>query len=546
MEGAERRVPEWLLLVGIALLTFAVYSPALGFDFVYDDYAQIVETKQLNSWHMLPRYFSGHVWAWKTPGVPGPYYRPVFLVWLLLNQTLFGLSAPFWHLTSIVTHVAATLLVYAVAKSLTGRTATAAITALLFGVHPVHIESVAWISGITDPLAAVFLLGSFLAFARNKPALSYLLFALALLEKEIAIVLPLLLLAYAWLFERRALRAVTAYFLIAMIYLGVRLAVLHELSMTITPMALRDMLKTWPSLLVFYFRHLAWPSGLSAFYNLPVIQKVDLAGFWLPCAILAPIAVALAWFGWRSRTVAFAAAILLIPILPALNLRTFARVETVHDRYLYLPVMGFCLLIALALRTQWALAIPLAAALSFATVNQEQYWKDNVSLFLRGVEIAPNNEIANQCLGTALLLRHQLPEAMPYYQRALELNPNMFEALYSLGRIYYELGEYAKAEPYFERAIASNGMYSYPYLYYGMAKMKEGKLHDAEQVLRYAVRIKGPDDYREFHLALGLVLKAKGDRAGALREFESEVHENPDPAKALREIAALKAAPATR
>src|SRR5271165_4510766 len=153
---------SWLFPVTIAIIAAAVFISTLSFEFVYDDYAQIVETKQLNSWHMLPHYFTGHVWAWKTPGKAGPYYRPMFMVWLLLNQSLFGDAAEWWHFTNVLMHVLVTLLIYAIVLQLARDRWTAAFAALLFAVHPVHIESVAWVSGITDPLMAALLLGAFL------------------------------------------------------------------------------------------------------------------------------------------------------------------------------------------------------------------------------------------------------------------------------------------------------------------------------------------------------------------------------------------------
>src|SRR5579871_5721476 len=111
----------WILPAALCLLTFAIYAPTLTFGFVYDDYAQIVETKQLNSWRMIPHYFTGHVWQWKeAPGSKGPYYRPVFLLWLLANHQLLGLSAWLWHLTSVLAHVAATCLLYYTAREVTG------------------------------------------------------------------------------------------------------------------------------------------------------------------------------------------------------------------------------------------------------------------------------------------------------------------------------------------------------------------------------------------------------------------------------------------
>ena len=554
--------------LAIVVLTGAIYLPTLGFEFVYDDYAQIVETKQLNSWRMIPHYFTGHVWAWKTPGVPGPYYRPVFLLWLLANQLFFGLSPLWWHLTSVLTHLGVTLLVYALATKLSGDRWVGAIASLLFGVHPAHLESVAWVSGITDPLLAVFLLGAMLCYLRREPKwqlASLALYGIALLEKETAVILPCLIFAHAWLFDTPAkasvhsrLKLSTAAALpsifLTSIYLGLRLSVLHALSIVITPVPWRDMAFTWPSMFVFYLRHLVWPGGLSVLYSLPVLHRPDLWHFAVPCLILAAVASVLVLWSLRSPVAAFSSLILFLPLLPAMNLRTFARVEVVHDRYLYLPSIGFAILVALALRNirvgprrlaghpvlQWALLLLLSSGLAFGVIQQGQYWSNNLSLFTRAVSVAPNNEIANQCLGTALLLHGRTADAVPYYMRALESNPNMPDAQYSLGRCFYELGMYADSEAHFERAASLQPYNSKPYLYYGLAKFREGQLDLAERALRYAIRIKGPDDYREYHLSLGLVLQQKGAFPEALREFEAEALENPDPSKALQHIAEVQ------
>ncbi len=565
--GETRTAPRWLLPLAIVIVTFAAYAPTLRFDFVYDDYAQVVETRQLNSWHMIPRYFTGHVWAWKTPRLPGPYYRPVFLLWLLANHMLFGLAASWWHFTSVLAHIGATLLVYALAGRITSDRWAGGFAALLFGLHPAHVESVAWVSGIPDPLATVFLLGAFLTFLNGGKYggwISLGLYGSALLVKEVTIVFPVLIFAYVWRFEmappnygvrlRAAASAVMPYVYVTLIYIGVRLAVLHEFSMVITPVPLLDMALTWPSMLVFYFRHLVWPVSLSVFYSVPVIHSPDLRSFALPCVIVAAVVAGLAVWSVRSRGASFSALLMIVPLLPAMNLRSFARGEIVHDRYLYLPSVGFCILAGIVLRRlrlgglsaarpllpQVAIATVVGGALGYGAVHESQYWMDNLTLFHRAAAISPNNEIANQCLGTAFLLRNQMAEAIPYYQHALELNPNMPEALYDLGRCYYELGMYAECERYFERSAAAAPTHAEAYLYYGLAKLQQQQLDLAENVIRRAIRIKGPDDYREYRLSLGLVLEQKGDLQGALQEFEAEAHENPDPSRALEHIADVK------
>ena len=545
---------SWLFPVTIAIIAAAVFISTLSFEFVYDDYAQIVETKQLNSWHMLPHYFTGHVWAWKTPGKAGPYYWPMFMVWLLLNQSLFGDAAEWWHFTNVLMHVLVTLLIYAIVLQLARDRWTAAFAALLFAVHPVHIESVAWVSGITDPLMAALLLGGFLCYIhpfRGSYPLSFVLYAAALLEKETALLLPALVFAYEWLYGttqrklRPAIVAVLPYAAVSAIYLAIRIKVLHGMVLVLTPIPWRNVIETWPTMLMFYLNHLVWPVNLSIFYALPVVTQPGLRNFVLPAIALAIVGIGLLLWARGSRLAAFSIVLLILPIIPVLNIRVFAQHETVHDRYLYLPSIGLCILAALALRNitrrsvQITAAGLIAAALAFGTVTQSQHWKDNVTLFQHALTVSPGNEIANQCMGTALLLQGSPADAAPYYQKALSIQPNMFEAAYSLGRSYYELTMYSESEPYFLRAMRLDPRDPKPLLYFGLARMKEGDLKTAEAALRAALKIRGPDDYREYHLSLGEVLKAKGDRAGALAEFQAEARENPDPSRALREISEL-------
>ncbi len=523
-------------MASIVIIAAAVYLSTLGFDFVYDDHAQIVETKQLNSWRMIPHYFTGHVWSWKQPGSQGPYYRPVFLLWLLFNQTVFGTSPMWWHLTNVLTHCAVTLLVFILVERLTGDQITSCIAAILFSVHPCHIESVAWVSGITDPLMAALILGSLLTRRRW---FSLVLFAAALLEKESAIVLPVLVLLLPG--QAKPPAPPWTYFGVAAIYLGVRQAVMHGFLLVISPVPLWQMVATWPSMVLFYLKHLVWPSGLTVFYTLGVVHRPD----YLAVAILTVLAVGLGIWSWKSRVAAFSAALLVLPILPVLNIRAFAHFETVHDRYLYLPSIGFCILAALALqhlrdrRAQVGLAAVATLGLAYVTVTQEQQWENNVTLFQRGIQISPDNEIANQGMGTALMLRNQPADAVPYYRRALELQPNMYESNYSLGRAYEAVGMYKEAEPYLVRAGQLNPRDPKPVLYYGVCEYNLGHLKEAEAILGRAIRLKGPDDYREYHLYLGLVLKQEGDLNAARAEFEAEARENPDPSRALSEISRL-------
>jgi tetratricopeptide (TPR) repeat protein len=551
-----------------------IFSQTLHFDFVYDDYGQIVDTRQFDSWQNIPPFFTGHVWAWKTVGKPGVYYRPLFLLWFFANHQFFGLNPMGWHATSLLLHLVVVLLVYALSRQLIGDAFVAFASALIFAVHPVHLESVAWISGATDPLMAVPLLGSLSCHLRARSSASSLwsyaswtLFGLSLLAKETPIVLPALVFGHEWLFPRElstslhpvrarlrsAVYHVLPFLEVAGVYLLIRWFVIHGFSTIITPIPRRYMLLSLPSVLWFYLRHLLWPAGLSAFYALPVVTQIGSRSVLLPGAILAFLTAAAIVACRKSRLVTFSLVIVLLPLLPVLDLRLFAHNETVHDRYLYLPSVGFAILAALAIRAvsqllsvrrplllgygfSIAVAIPLAAL----TVQQGAYWKDNFTLFQRGVSIAPQNEIANQCMGSAALLQRNFSLAAHYYQEALNINPRMFEANYSLGRAYYELEIYQQAIQYFIRAIRLDPVQPRPFLYYGLAYMKQGQLGEAEAAIRHAMTLRAPDDFREYHASLGLVLERKGNAAEAIQEFEAELKDNPDSPHARSELQRLK------
>ena len=163
-EKSQAKISNHFVIAAVLLLTFMAYFSTLGYEFVYDDQGQIVENSFIKSWSFAPQYFTKHVWSHIHTDQAGDSYRPVFLLWLLINRTLFGLSPFLWHFAVIAVHLLVTLLVYILARRLVKDELTAIMAALIFGLHPVHIEAVAWISGVTEPLLALFLISAFLFY----------------------------------------------------------------------------------------------------------------------------------------------------------------------------------------------------------------------------------------------------------------------------------------------------------------------------------------------------------------------------------------------
>ncbi len=576
----------WVLISLVLLVTFLAYSGTLWFKFVYDDRGQILANVQVHQWRFLPHYFYEQVWSFAYPGVPGNYYRPLFLLFLLVNYKIFGPYAAGWHLVSVAAHVGVTYLVYVLVRRLAGDSRMALIAALIFGLDPVHIESVAWVSGVTDPLVALFLLPSFLCYlnGRDRPehrrawlAGSLMFYGLAMLSKETALVLPIIIVAFEWLWreppgtasgsrptvERARIITVRVmpFVLLTFAYLAVRWRVLQGLGHNMVPLSVSTIVFTWPQLLLFYFRHLVWPFNLSVFYDVPYVTTPGLWSFFLPLAGLGAVGL-LAWLWVRGlgktspaaqRLAAFAWAWILIPFIPLLDLSVLPIGEIAHDRYLYLPSIGFSILAAMALRrirfgklklfglpaSQAVAVLLLVLVFGIATPLQDQYWANDLTLYGRGVERTPNNKLARTNLANAMGEQRRYAEALDLYRQVLQRDPNFWLAVYNTGYTYYRMGRLAEAEKYFKRAIAINGVDSDEYFYLGLTWLKLGDANNAEKAVRHALKLQPRG--LAYHFALGMVLKLKGDISGALAEFRQELKNYPGETGAEQQIEAIKA-----
>jgi len=139
------------VVVGLAI---AVHARSVLFDFIYDDWHQIVENPWLRSWRYVPRYFTSQVWAFETGARAGSYWRPAFLLWLRSDYAIFALDPFGWHVASVMLHAGVTAAVFWLVQQLSKERWTALAAAAMFAVHPVTIETAAWVSGVTDSLMA--------------------------------------------------------------------------------------------------------------------------------------------------------------------------------------------------------------------------------------------------------------------------------------------------------------------------------------------------------------------------------------------------------
>jgi hypothetical protein len=569
-----------LLPVAILAATFLAYAGTLFLGFVFDDHVLILTNDSIRSWRSVPGFFASHIWAFRYPHLLANYYRPLFLVWLRLNNALFGLRPWGWHLASVLAHLAVTYLVYRLCLRLLPDRGTAAAAALLFGIHPVHVESVAYLSAAQEPLCTFFMLAALLWMRPGAPSRAFVravtscvLFAAALLCKESAMVLPLLVIGFAWIYgvsgsreaapiasgTRFALRlwfalaASIPYWVVILIYVPVRVWALKGFAHIVTRLTWSQEIFTIPSVLLFYLRLLVWPLGLSCYYDNSCVARPGWHEFAMPVAVLAIVAAGLAYWYTRvrrsqppeARAVAFAGLWLLMTLLPVLNFRLLPEGEIAHDRYLYLPSVGFVMLAAIALRqairamagssrlAAWALpgaALLLFGVMGCATARQTLFWADDLTLNIRAHQIAPHNVSATTSLAAAVAQRGMDGAAMALYQQALALQPGFWRANVNLAYLYYAHGNFPEATRYFARACAADPTDGDQFLFLAMALLRTGHLPEAEQAARTALVVR--PNGAGYHLGLAMVLKQEGRLLEAREQAAAELAQNPNDVQA--------------
>lgn len=598
--------PSRIILLLVLACSLA-YANSLGGDFVFDDTEQIVENRDLRSWENLGRAFTTHVWefrekpeALRVPKPP-PYYRPLFTVLFTVEYQLFGLNPQGWHLVNLLLHILCSIGVYYVARQLTGRQAVAVIAALLFAVYSIHVESVSWISGVTDPLFGVFFLASYYFYLRHREAknrshwlVSLMMFALAAYSKETALSLVALIFASEWIETGRAasgreqplgerLKTATVttlpYLGVAVLYLIPRYLVLGGLTWY-NPHAyhgpLLHTLLTLPWVICTYLLHLLLPFNLSIAYNTSFETSAASLRFLLPSLILLVLCGALLAYRKRfSREVWYALALFVVPMLPVLDLRQLSIEYLIFDRYLYLSVAGWTLLLGmglvkLAAREEQrgkdapqvsgfqrlglasAALVVLLLLLTAATARENRNWASAHALWANAARIRPEFWAAHYNAGLALLdakryeeardTLHQAAAVAPdeptvfdalgrtyaamgettkaieNFRHAIELDPQMFESLNNLGNVYFTAGDYLSAERYYKSSLALRPQAVASRFNLALCHSRQNRAVEAaaelERALTYA-----PDD-AEILYELGNAYEKSGRRDEAVKTLQ--------------------------
>jgi tetratricopeptide (TPR) repeat protein len=552
------RVPSLFPILLITALSLAVYCNALLNGFVYDDIPQVVQNPWIREMRFIPEIFSTNVWAFQ--GTSTNYYRPLMHISFMLSYYLFGLAPWGFHFVNILLHAGVTVLVFLISSRLFRRANSASplsrvlpsIAAVLFAVHPVHTEVVAWVGGLTDlSFALFFLLALYLyilfadrgAHQKGLYLLSVASFFLATLCKEPALTFPLILVAYDYAFSREALRpldylkryfpywgAAAVYFILRVNALGGFAPVRRHGELSVS----EYLINVFP-LFRQYLGKLLLPTHLNAYHVFSPISSIVEPNGLLSLAATMVFALTVLLALKKSRPAFFALALVLVPLLPALYIPG-AGENTFAERYLYLPSFGFALLVALLAgqvvlhMPRWSLPLAVALALvtalySLGTVQRNAVWKDDERLWRDVVEKSPDSAVSHYNLACTLRSRGQIDEAIGEFRTAIRLQPAAV-AYKSLGAAYQAKGLINEAIEQYQLAIRLQPADVGAHSSLAAAYADSGALDKAIEHFRIVVQLQPDSANAQYNL--GTVYLEKGRPAEAIPHLEAAVRLNSD------------------
>ena len=562
------------ICLGLVVLVVWAFWPSVSNDFVnLDDPVYITSNP--------------HVQAGLTMGNTGWAFRSVEtgnwhpLTWLsyALDCQLYGLQPWGHHLTNLLLHIVNAVLVFLVFRRLTDATWRSALVAILFAVHPLHVESVAWASERKDTLSTLFWMLAMLFYvdyaqAKSRvesqescsssagPAsnpqpstvnhcatfnylLALFLFACGLMSKPMVVTLPVILLLVDWWplrrFQPTALNSQTftiwrekvPFFVVGILASILTLYSQREIG-ALSAMTIPDRLVNATLSYLRYPVQMIWPARLAPFYPLPQVFP-----FW-PAAGVALVLLAASVLTLRVARarpyLAFGWVWYLVTLLPVIGLIQAGQ-QSHADRYTYVPLIGLFLLLVWAAHDftkRWryqvvclsSAAVLVVSVCLVLTRRQIGYWKDSETLFRHALAVTRDNSVAHNNLGSALLKSGQVDEAIDHFQKALKLVPGFARPHYNLGIVLLGSGRGDEAIDQLQAALKLNPGFAQAHYSLGNALLQRGQLDEAMVHFQKALQLQ--PNLADARINLGNLLLQKGQADEAIAQFQKALEVRPN------------------
>jgi tetratricopeptide (TPR) repeat protein len=535
----------------LIVINLFIYAGVGSFELVnWDDPTYITENPTV-----LRGLSRSTVWWALTTG-HSPYWHPVTWLSHLLDVSLFGTDAGPYHVVNLILHVANTLLLFELLRRTTAAAGRSAFVAAAFAAHPLHVESVAWVTERKDVLSTLFLLLTILAYVgyTRRPSVGryaavMALFGLALMSKPMVVTLPaVLLLLDVWPLARANLRALIVEKIPLLALAAATSITTVIIQARVGAMANLDALPLSTRLgnaaigYVAYVWKTIWPWPLAAFYPLFEVSALRVAAALAVFVVITAAAFRVrrqhpsVWVGWCWYVVT------VTPVIGFLQ----AGEQGMADRFMYVPMIGLTIAAAWGAQPLFAFlsggsgALPVAAAAlvmvwTVASRAQAAHWENSLTLWEHAARVTPHSYIAHENLGQALRERGRLDEALASYERALATAPARSPGYIavinnSLGLVLTRQGRVAEARQRFAAAVLGDRGFAEARSNLANALVAEGHATEAIEHYREAIRLK--PDYVEPRVGLGAVFLQSGRAADAAIQYRAALGLDPNLAQA--------------
>jgi len=541
---------DLLIVLILVVVSFGIYANSLQGDFVWDDTTLFIEHADLWKWSNLKHLLTAQDNLFGKND--NAFYRPLPNLTFLLDRTIWGQNPFGYHLTNIVFHVLTTITVFLIAGELFGSLYAGIVAGLLFAIHPIHTEVVAWVNGRNNAISGLFYLLAFYFYIRYRNRneigmflLSLLSFACSLFSKEYALTFPLIM----WVYEvsyfpensliKKHLKRLGAlwlpYLLIIAGYVLIRFLVLPvhgAINMRLETLWFRIL--TVPKIVLFYLKLLLLPAGQNILHNVSVIRNPITLEFLFQMILLSVLMFLWGWSHKKSKGAFFCLGWILVTLLPVLNIIPLSYVISfLADRYLYLPSAGFCMLLALGFtrvldltrmkssRAWRCLAVfPLLVALEvygFETIKRNVVWRNELTLWQHTVEQSPRDFRARCNLSIALHAAGRMEDALREANEAVRLNPDHDTPYFIQGQILFDTGMLDQSLTALHKALQINPNHTDALNLSGSIHFRTGRFDEAIRLLKRSIQT-SPMRFKSYYM-LARIYEAKGDSEKALEFY---------------------------
>jgi tetratricopeptide (TPR) repeat protein len=556
LEFSKRNVPVFIYSA-LILSTLLVFWQVRNFDFTgYDDNSYVYENQ-----HVLKGITADSlIWAFTTSHTG--YWHPLTWLSLMLDCSLFGCKPGPIHIVNVAFHIINTILLFAIFNRMTARIWPSAFVAAAFALHPMHVESVAWIAERKDVLSTLFFLltlAAYVSYVRRRGLVRYLLtlllFILGILAKPMIVILPfvLLLLDY-WLLNKirnpkSAIRNIVLekipFFILAAV-LGVITFLAQRDVGTMAGIDILPLKYRFANAFLSYARYIGKffvPQNLAVFYP-PDIHTFKLWQVAVCILLLILTTILVILFGRNRKYLPVGWFWFVGTLVPVIGLVQVGA-QAYADRYTYIPYIGLFIMLSWGLPdllSKWRyrkIALGISAVLVFAafgavSYRQAGYWKNGITLFSHAVEVTQSNVVANNELGNAYIRLGRYQDAIESYKRSIKIKPDFAESHYNLGVSYLNIGSFQNALESCRQAVKIKPDYAEAYNGLASACLNLGRYQDALESCRQAVKIK--PDFADAHYNLGVIYDKLGRWQDSIDAYKQAVKIKPDYAVAYNNL----------